>query len=477
VRATDAAGNTDATPAERDWSISTLVADSVPPTVALTDPADATTVNGKVTINAVATDDVAVDHVDFLVDGTVVATDGTAPYSTTWDSTTAKDGSAVLKARAVDTSNNAATSADRTVTVDNTAPDTTLDSGPQGSVSTSSATFGFSSDDAKAVFECSLDAAAYATCTSPDDLTGLADGQHTFRVRAKDLTGNVDASPASRTWTVDTGAPDTTITSGPSGSVVSRSATFAFTASETAAFECRLDAGAWAACTSPKQFTGLADGAHTASIRAKDPAGNVDATPATGSWTVNPVAFSDGFETGDFSKWSSVHLAIDGTAKVQKDTVKSGTYAASIAAPSSTSYAYLSETLAASQSDLTFSGDFDITTEGASGQEVPIVKLYDASKVRVLYVYRRNSSGRIYVVWGGTTYASTAKLSLGTWANFKIHTVVAGSTSTVDVTMDGVSIYKTTAASLGTAGIRILQVGNDKQLPFALTVDNVEARI
>jgi hypothetical protein len=260
--------------------------------------------------------------------------------------------------------------------------------------------------------------------------------------------------------------------------VVSRSATFAFTSSETATFECRLDGGAWGACSSPKQFSGLADGDHAVSIRATDKAGNVDATPATGSWKVDPVAFADGFETGDFSQWSSVHMAIDGTAKVQKSNVKSGTYAATITAPSSTSYAYLSKTLSASQNDLTFSGDFDITTEGIEGQEVPIVKLYDASKVRVLYVYRRNVSGRIYAVYGGTTYPSTAKLPLGTWANFKIHTVVAGTgASTVDVTMNGVSIYRTTTASLGSAGVRILQVGNDKQLPFALSVDNVEARI
>jgi hypothetical protein len=478
VRAVDAAGNMDATPAQRDWTITTVVSDTTPPAVMLTEPADGDTVRGTVTISAVATDDVSVDHVDILVDGTVVATDGTAPYTTTWSSTRTADGSVRLTARALDTSGNSATSDGRTVTVDNTAPDTTLDSGPSGSVSTQSATFGFTSNDTTAVFECSLDAAAYSNCSSPVSYTNLTGGAHTFQVRAKDSVGNVDASPASRTWTVDTVAPDTTITSGPSGNVVSRSATLAFSSNETATFECSLDNGGWNACSSPKQYNGLADGAHTVSVRAQDAAGNVDATPASRSWTVDPVAFSEDFETGDFSKWSSVHTAIDGTAKVQTGTVKSGTYAASLSAPSNTSYSYLSKTLSASQSDLTFSSDINITTEGASGQEVPIVKLYDASKVRILYVYRRNVSGRIYVVYGGTTYASTSKLALNSWAHFNIHTVVAGSgASTVQVNMDGVSIYSTTTASIGTAGIRTLQVGNDKQLPFALFVDNIEARI
>jgi hypothetical protein len=69
-------------------------------------------------------------------------------------------------------------------------------------------------------------------------------------------------------------------------------------------------------------------------------------------------------------------------------------------------------------------------------------------------------------------------LALNSWAHFNIHAVVASSgASTVQVTMDGVSTYRTTPASRGTAGIRTLQVGNDKQLPFALLVDNIEARI
>jgi hypothetical protein len=59
-----------------------------------------------------------------------------------------------------------------------------------------------------------------------------------------------------------------------------------------------------------------------------------------------------------------------------------------------------------------------------------------------------------------------------------VHVIAAGTgASTIGVTMNGASIYKTTTASLGTAGIRTIQVGNDKQLPFALYADNIEARI
>ncbi len=143
-----------------------------------------------------------------------------------------------------------------------------------------------------ASFECKLDAAAFAACASPADLSGLVDGAHTFSVRAIDAVGNVDASPASRTFTVDTTAPDTTITGGPAeGSTISSaSASFEFVgdpAGDTASFECKLDGGAFAACTSPAGLTALADGAHTFSVRAIDAAGNVDASPATRAFTVS----------------------------------------------------------------------------------------------------------------------------------------------------------------------------------------------
>jgi hypothetical protein len=118
-------------------------------------------------------------------------------------------------------------------------------------------------------------------------VSGLAAGSHTFDVRATDTAGNVDASPATRTWAIDTTAPDTTIASGPSGTVTATTASFSFSATETATFGCRLDGAAFAACTSPKDYSALAAGSHTFDVRATDTAGNLDATPATRTWTVS----------------------------------------------------------------------------------------------------------------------------------------------------------------------------------------------
>lgn len=85
-------------------------------------------------------------------------------------------------------------------------------------------------------------------------------------------------------------APNTTITGGPSGTVYTRTAKFSFTSSQSGStFQCKLDAGAWAACTSPKTYTSLAFKAHTFFVRAKNSTGEVDTTPATRTWTVKPA--------------------------------------------------------------------------------------------------------------------------------------------------------------------------------------------
>src|SRR5262249_32545902 len=82
-------------------------------------------------------------------------------------------------------------------------PSSSVTSGPSGTTNSTSATFEFAATE-PATFECSFDTAPFAACTSPMPYTGLADGSHTFRVRATDTAGNAEPSPAERTWTIDT---------------------------------------------------------------------------------------------------------------------------------------------------------------------------------------------------------------------------------------------------------------------------------
>lgn len=187
----------------------------------------------------------------------------------------------------------------RTWTVDTVPAETTITDGPaHGSTSPSqTATFSFSSPASDVgAYSCRLDDQAINTqCVSPMTYNGLGDGQHTFRVWARDQLGNTDTSPELRTWTVDTTAPETTIASGPDeGSTsASQTASFSFTGTESATFECQLDGSVWADCVSPRSLSGLAEGEHTFAVRARDAVGNIDGSPATRTWTVDladPVA-------------------------------------------------------------------------------------------------------------------------------------------------------------------------------------------
>ena len=85
---------------------------------------------------------------------------------------------------------------------DGTPPDTSIDSGPTGATGDSTPTFTFSSTEGGSTFECRVDSASFAACTSPHTTAQLANGAHTFEVRASDSSGNTDASPASRSFAV-----------------------------------------------------------------------------------------------------------------------------------------------------------------------------------------------------------------------------------------------------------------------------------
>jgi hypothetical protein len=207
---------------------------------------------------------------------------------------------------------------------DSVTPETSIGSHPNDPSSSSSANFSFSYTDADPSsglkrFECSLDGAAYATCTTPQGYSSLADGSHTFRVRAVDNAENADATPASFTWFVDTIAPDTFLDTHPADPTNSTDADFTFHATDAspssglAGLECKLDSGSYGPCTSPQSFSGLADGSHTFSVRASDNAGNADATPASFTWlvdTVKPVISGSQSPPANAAGWNKGDVAV-----------------------------------------------------------------------------------------------------------------------------------------------------------------------
>jgi hypothetical protein len=179
---------------------------------------------------------------------------------------------------------------------DTTAPETSIASGPAASGTSTSASFTFTSSESGSSFACRLDSGSWNTCASPKSYSGVSVGPHRFSVRAGDGAGNVDNSPATYNWTVegsapppDTIPPNTSITSKPPDTTTATTANFSFVATETGStFECRLDTGTWGECSPPQTYKPVPVGEHEFLVRASDAAENVDRTPASADWTVEP---------------------------------------------------------------------------------------------------------------------------------------------------------------------------------------------
>ena len=225
--------------------------------------------------------------------------------------TSLAEGGHTFEVRAIDEAANADQSpASFSWSVDTIAPSTQIDSGPAAISPSANASFTFSGSDGGgsglASFQCRRDAEDWSSCTSPRNYSALAEGPHTFEVRAIDKAGNTDGSAASFAWEIDTKAPTTQLDSGPAALTASDEAKFEFSGSDAggsglASFQCRLDSsapGAWAACASAKTYTELAEGPHKFEVRAIDKAGNADQSPAIHEWSVDTIAPTTQIDSG-----------------------------------------------------------------------------------------------------------------------------------------------------------------------------------
>jgi hypothetical protein len=193
--------------------------------------------------------------------------------------------------------------ADFPIANDTTAPDTSIDSGPGNSTNDTTPTFTFSSESG-ATFECRLESLDWTACDSPFTADPLADGAYIFRVRAIDQAANVDPTPATRSFTVDTTGPVTTITAGPRGRITDSSTEFKFASEPGTFFTCSVDGDA-VPCSSPYATEPLSVGNHTFAVFGTDHLGNVGPTVSRSFSYAHPLQ-------------TTIHLvstASDGSAK------------------------------------------------------------------------------------------------------------------------------------------------------------------
>lgn len=205
------------------------------------------------------------------------------------------EGRYLVKVSASDKATNVSVPVIQDLIVDRTPPVITFLATPNALTNNPKADYSFNvTDDRSGVrsTECAFDnKAAYVPCVSPQSRDALAEGAHKFHVRAVDNAGNI--SEATHDFIIDLSAPTVMITKSPDDYTKDSTAVFEFIGKDgndpITQFECRIDGGAYTSCSSPKSYSGLADGLHTFDVVGIDRVGN-RSSPASRSWYVDTKA-------------------------------------------------------------------------------------------------------------------------------------------------------------------------------------------
>lgn len=281
VYATDHAGNSSAV-VSATWTI-----DSAAPTIQFTQTPPLNSKSPLATFGFTGqSNGQEISYFECQTDGAAYA-----PCTSLWPVPGLSQGSHTFSVRGRDSYNNFSLPISYTWLVDLTPPVVRITTGPSGLGHETTATFQWTATDTPSgikTVECRLDGAAFQLCPTGSAIyTNLVEGPHTFEVRATDQAGNVGSD--SRSFSLDLIPPVVTITSAPANYVSILNPQFVFSATDAsgiAGYECRVDNGSYAACTSPYTATNVNEGGHVFYVRATDNAENTS-LPATASWNLD----------------------------------------------------------------------------------------------------------------------------------------------------------------------------------------------
>jgi chitodextrinase len=172
--------------------------------------------------------------------------------------------------------------------------------------------------------------------------------------------------------------------------------------------------------------------------------------PGATAATDTPV-FTDGFESGNLSQWTGS----SGTT-VQQQMTYAGSWAARATTVGTPAYAY--KNLSTPLSELYYEGSFQAISQGTAN--VSIVRFRTAANVPLFGIFRL-SNGKLSYFNGVTGRATSGpRVSTGSWHKLKVHILVNGTSSLVEVWLDGTKVITKNAESLGTTGVGRVYIGD-----------------
>jgi arylsulfatase A-like enzyme len=218
--------------------------------------------------------------------------------------------------------------------------DTTIATGPSGTIHTRVATFTFFSQSRYATYQCRLDVngsvGAWGVCNTGSKTVGpLAAGNYTFRVVGKDENGHQDSTPDARSFEIHDTGPPVSIDSGPAAQTKNRSGSLSFSSPEPGVtFTCsRLplsQSPVWQSCTSPQAFSNVPDAVWLFQVKAIRPDQTETDPPAQRLFKVDNVGPEVLFKQnpGANTQSTAAHFrftpqeAIKGTLSCKLDSLK-----------------------------------------------------------------------------------------------------------------------------------------------------------
>jgi chitodextrinase len=166
----------------------------------------------------------------------------------------------------------------------------------------------------------------------------------------------------------------------------------------------------------------------------------------------DPPVFSDTFESGNLSHWSVAYGMVD-----QQQVTDDGSWAARATSSGTPAYAY--KNLGTTLSELYYDGDFQAISQGSAN--VSIVRFRTATNDLIFSIFR-NGNGKLsyYNSLTGSSYTGP-RVSIGSWHGLEVHALINGSSSLVEVWLDGTKVISQPGQSLGTTGVGRVYIGDN----------------